>query len=232
MQGGVFLQVTIGAGAPDRVHNGIPYEADGSVAISLAEPPHHYHQGLGFDAVGRLCYIIAAPNYFGSGGAPFITNGAGRLTLTTGGGVDHYSCGVGYSTTARLRTAVGPVPSPVIWVGTMGCEINGDNTNLVGYSRSGGGTLNPESIGGVNVNNFRMALSSAIATVALAGAVEIPDVAAGADINVWHDGFGLAPVMYTWDGAKYVTVANFPLLDFYLSRVGGNINIKIEEILI
>jgi hypothetical protein len=89
------ISMTIGTGLPDHVHNGIPYEADGTVAAALTTPTHH-HQGLGFDVEGRLCVITADPDYFGSGAAPFLAANAGRLCVQEAAAT-HYSSGVGYT---------------------------------------------------------------------------------------------------------------------------------------
>ena len=96
------LEVTIAATPPDHFANGLPFEADGSLAAEAANP-HHYHQGLGFSVNGRVCYAggaTPAPAYFGMGAAPFQLNN--RLTFTLGGETDHYANGIAYLANGRL----------------------------------------------------------------------------------------------------------------------------------
>lgn len=101
------LYITLGTTAPNHVHNGIPYEADGSVAFT-AEPPSHYHQGLGFSAVGRISRQNAIPDYFGSGAAPFNTLEPSALSL--GGTPVRYSNGVGYDADSKVAITAGTPP--------------------------------------------------------------------------------------------------------------------------
>ena len=95
------VAMTIGVGAPDHYDQGLPYEADGSLAAA-ATTPTHQHQGLGFDAEGRLCVIEGAgPDYFGSGSAPFVAANPGRLCVQAAA-VNHTSAGIGYTSLSRV----------------------------------------------------------------------------------------------------------------------------------
>jgi hypothetical protein len=94
------LIVTVGTLAPDHYSSGIPYEADGSLAL-FQGVADHYHQGLGFSATGRLCRQGADPTHFGSGAAPYP---AGNSLGTIPGAPTHFTNGVGYSATNRLAT--------------------------------------------------------------------------------------------------------------------------------
>lgn len=95
-------RVTIGATPPDHFHNGLPYEADASLAMSTSAPDH-YHQGLGFTANGRLCRVGANPDYFGSGAAPFVSANPARLcSFSRVAEILHYSCGVPYNVGQRI----------------------------------------------------------------------------------------------------------------------------------
>lgn len=90
------IDITIGTLAPDHFANGLPYEADGTLAVDTATAIDHHHQGLPFTAVGRLATASGNPTYFGMGASPFTA--ANRLNVVIAA-VDHYSSGVGYTVT-------------------------------------------------------------------------------------------------------------------------------------
>ena len=97
------LEVTVAATPPDHWSNGLPFEADGSLACDAANP-NHYHQGLPYSVNNRICYAggaTPAPAYFGSGAAPFQGANA-RISFTLGGATDHYSSGIAYLPNGRL----------------------------------------------------------------------------------------------------------------------------------
>ena len=103
--GGIYFEN--GTTVPDRVANGIPYAADGAVAIDFSGVPDHFHQGLGFTAAGRLAAKTGAPNYYGAGAAPILDGG----TLAIQEGVTtHLSSGIGYTATSQVNISVVKVP--------------------------------------------------------------------------------------------------------------------------
>lgn len=99
------LYMTVGAGVPDHVHNGIPYEVDGNIAAAATTPTHH-SQGLGFDTEGRLCVLLGAdPDYHGSGAAPFLLATPSRLCVQAAA-ADHFSSGVPYTAGGRVAYSI------------------------------------------------------------------------------------------------------------------------------
>lgn len=97
------IRITQSDTPPHHYHNGIPYEADGSIAAAGTAPVTHYHQGLGFTAEGRLATQQAAPDYYNSGAAPIV--GANKNMSIFLGAPANYSSGVGYSS-GSARVAV------------------------------------------------------------------------------------------------------------------------------
>lgn len=94
------IVVTDAITAPDHYHNGLPYEADGSLAVDGANVDH-IHQGLPFTALGRLTVgIEGSPVRFGNGAAPFDV--VDRLCITLIGAQDHTSAGVCYDIANRI----------------------------------------------------------------------------------------------------------------------------------
>ena len=87
--------LTDGSLVPARFWNGIPIEADGSIAVSTLNPIDHYHQGLPFTATGRLVVGAGPVVRFGSGAAPF--NAADRLVLIDAGVATSFLAAVGYT---------------------------------------------------------------------------------------------------------------------------------------
>ena len=85
------IYVTDGLGPPDHWSDGIPYEADGTIAVSTAGGIDHYSQGLPFTAGGRIAIGQVDPVRFGSGSAPF--DGAGRLAFDLTGQPNIYDNG-------------------------------------------------------------------------------------------------------------------------------------------
>ena len=55
------ITYTDAAGVPDHFDAGIPFEADGSVAVADQGAINHYWQGLPFTAAGRLCVAVSTP---------------------------------------------------------------------------------------------------------------------------------------------------------------------------
>lgn len=97
------LQITNGTASPNHVHNGIPYESDGSLAVDLSGAITHYHQGLAFTATGRLASEITAiaPNYAGSGGAVFTAANRSAFAQQV---ISLVMGGVGYTTLGAVAT--------------------------------------------------------------------------------------------------------------------------------
>jgi hypothetical protein len=68
--------VTFGTGAPDHYHNGLPFEADGSLAVQNGGVIDRYSNGLPLTAVGRVCVELnGGVHYRGSGAATFSVGG-------------------------------------------------------------------------------------------------------------------------------------------------------------
>ena len=104
------LAQTVGTLAPAHYANGLPFDADGSLAVDTASAIDHYQLGLPFTAAGRLCVAAAAVDHFGSGGAPFTATGR----LAQGTPTDHYSAGIPYTATGQVSTA-GAAGNPELW---------------------------------------------------------------------------------------------------------------------
>ena len=99
---GAPIPSTSGAGAPAIVHNGIPYEATGALAVENLGDIDHFHQGLPFTAAGRLATVInGVVDHYGSGAAPFAVGP--RLVISTSA-IDHYNSGVPYDSNGRVVT--------------------------------------------------------------------------------------------------------------------------------
>ena len=101
--GGRIL-LTNGLTPPSHFVNGLPYEANGELAVSFGGVIDHYHQGLAFDVEGRLVVTGATPGYFGSGSAGFVSD---RMVVHTTADATHYVHGVGYQATGRAITETG-----------------------------------------------------------------------------------------------------------------------------
>jgi hypothetical protein len=94
------IRYTVGVAVPDHVHNGIPYEADGSLAVENLGAIDHFHQGLPYTTTGRLTVAVnGAVLRIASGGGPFTA--AGNLVIGAGA-VEHYSLGVPYTATNQI----------------------------------------------------------------------------------------------------------------------------------
>jgi hypothetical protein len=87
------VYITLGTGAPDHYHNGLPYEASGALCGENGSASY-YHQGLGFTSNGRVSMAGGAAVRYNSGAMP-LTN-ANRISSGILP-VDHYSCGVAYN---------------------------------------------------------------------------------------------------------------------------------------
>lgn len=96
---------TVGATPPDHFSGGIPYEADGSVAVENG-PIDHYHQGLPYTASGRLATGGGTVvTYYGGGAAAFAANGQ-QATSTL---PDVYVHGVAYGANGAPCWVAAPV---------------------------------------------------------------------------------------------------------------------------
>jgi hypothetical protein len=97
---GAHIGRTSGSVAPDHNHNGLPFEADGQLAVQNAGVIDHYHQGLPFTAIGRLVTVNnAAVVRVGNGAAPFDAND--RLATGTGA-ISYVNCGVPYTAAGQI----------------------------------------------------------------------------------------------------------------------------------
>ena len=102
------LSYTDGDTLPNHFANGLPYESDGTLAVSVDGAISHYHQGLPFTASGRLAGTLSeTPTRFGGGAAPF--SASGHLTLGSGG-VTHYSGGICYTESGSIGSSAGGPP--------------------------------------------------------------------------------------------------------------------------
>ena len=102
------LSYTDGDTLPNHFTNGLPYESDGTLAVSVDGAISHYHQGLPFTASGRLAGTLSeAPTRFGGGAAPF--SASGHLTLGSSG-VTHYSGGICYTESGSIGSAASGPP--------------------------------------------------------------------------------------------------------------------------
>lgn len=102
------IDVADGFGVPLYFDQGIPYdEIEGGqlgVATQLAGVIDHYHQGLPFTAQGRLAVTNDKPvEYYGSGAAPFDAGGLLVLGSTV---IDHYSAGIPYTADGQIAVNV------------------------------------------------------------------------------------------------------------------------------
>ena len=101
-QGLTAVDITNGVAAPDHFSNGVPYEADKSVAVAIDGVIDHYHQGLGFSAAGRLAATLTGPpTRFNSGAAPM--NATGHLVFAIGSNA-HYNSGLGYTPNSSVNS--------------------------------------------------------------------------------------------------------------------------------
>ena len=83
---------------PDHFSNGLPFEADGSLAVQPASAVR-FHQGIGFTDTSRIAVSGDTVLYFGSGAAGFQINR--RLCRNLGFPVQ-YSSGLGYNVDAKV----------------------------------------------------------------------------------------------------------------------------------
>ena len=118
-----FVPASSGGAAPAYVKNGIPFDADGTVACDSGLITH-YHQGLPFTAQGRLAVDGGPVAYYGSGAAPFSATGY----LALGYGADHVASGVPYDFDNVIGTSGDAISTdgvritqqPVNWSGLEG----------------------------------------------------------------------------------------------------------------
>lgn len=98
---------TDGALAPAHFHNGLPFEADGSLAVQISGAVDHHHQGLPFTAVGRLAISPTGPvDHTGSGCSAF--NATGQLLCYTENNNDVVVHGVIYYEQRALLASTYP----------------------------------------------------------------------------------------------------------------------------
>lgn len=88
---GAFTDGTV---APDHFHNGVGFEADGSLAVDIDGVIDHHSQGLPFTASGRLAVSTGAVDHAGSGSAQFTATG--HLAVVTSGTTSTAAHGVLY----------------------------------------------------------------------------------------------------------------------------------------
>lgn len=83
LQGAVGGELTLTDGdtAPDRTINGIPLEADGSVAIDSVGGVETYSQGLPITFAGRIAYTEITDNAEFSSGIGYV---GGRVAIIPG----------------------------------------------------------------------------------------------------------------------------------------------------
>ena len=104
----------LSSAAPDHWAQGLPFDADGSLAMEAASPTY-FSQGLPFTANHRVAYAGAVPSYFQNGGGFSSTH---RIACNVGGN-DHHEHGVQFGSSAgQVATTDGP-PAPTVtqtWV--------------------------------------------------------------------------------------------------------------------
>lgn len=94
------IPVTDAGTAPDHYWNGLPFEANGTLAVDNGGLPTHYWQGLGFTANGRLAASLnGVLDHFGMGAAGF--NTLDQLIYQFGA-ANSYANGVPYSSADRF----------------------------------------------------------------------------------------------------------------------------------
>lgn len=98
---------TGGLGFAGGFHNGLPYggvEFNREVPMDSISAIDHHHQGLPFTANGRVAVDVdGVIAYYGSGSAPFTA--AGRLCVESGA-ITHHTSGVGYTAFNRVAIVV------------------------------------------------------------------------------------------------------------------------------
>ena len=117
------IAIRTGRSAPLLVTGGIPFDADGVVAVTNFGAIAYYHQGLPFTSEGRLCVELdGAVARVGNGGAPFTATGL--LALSTSA-VDRVIAGIPYTAEGQLfvSPSSGPTQEPIIQY---------DETSIVG----------------------------------------------------------------------------------------------------
>lgn len=88
------VPVTDGVGAPDHFWNGLPFEADDSLAVDDGGAVVDFWQGLGFTAQNRLAVAVSGTfDHFGMGAAPF--NISDQLIITSNA-INDFANGVPY----------------------------------------------------------------------------------------------------------------------------------------
>ena len=103
MQGGKTIRILVGAEPPDHFHNGLPYDADGSLAVESAPAVTHHHQGLPFSVNKRLAvFVNGVVTSVQPGAMPFV---GPHLALSTGV-VDHVSSGVQYTAGQQIAVVI------------------------------------------------------------------------------------------------------------------------------
>lgn len=108
--GGSIVAIT-GFDPPSFVDQGIPFdEIEGGaivLATTIAGVISYHYQGLPFTAEGRLAVTNDKPvDYYGSGAAPF--DAIGLLALGSGA-VDYFSAGIPYTVDGQIAV-VAPIP--------------------------------------------------------------------------------------------------------------------------
>ena len=134
-----------GVAAPDHFSNGIPYEVDKRLAVTVDGAIDHYHQGLGFTATGRLAVTLTGPpTRFNSGAAPM--SATGHLVFALGANA-HYVHGLGYTPNSSVNST-GDAPIVLDYNGT---GLVGDNGNNFLIGTATGTPPTPSTIDGFEV---------------------------------------------------------------------------------
>ena len=128
------IYVTNGTSKPDHYSCGIPYEADGSVAITSGGAAVRYTNGLPLTAAGRIATVAGPPQYFSAGSMPL--RGSPLLAGAIGStDVDHFSGGVGYDAQGRVALVEGAPTFPVPALPPTPGPAEGDfSDNAVSYT--------------------------------------------------------------------------------------------------
>ena len=97
----VASAVQLSEDAPHHTANGLWYDANGILVVNIAAPISHHHQGLPFTADGSLAVELnTAPSRWAPGGVPFSITGRVVLDLL---GANHYSASIPYNPVSAMH---------------------------------------------------------------------------------------------------------------------------------
>lgn len=89
---------------PDHYHNGLPFEADGTLAITFTQAITHFSQGIPFSIEGRVNMSVFAQTFFGDGAAPY--SNSQHLAVKGSGITVAYAHGIRYASDNKIILSV------------------------------------------------------------------------------------------------------------------------------